>query len=39
MWQPSPLAFSVDHPFIAFIVDDYSKTLLFVSIVTDPTAA
>jgi serpin B len=37
--QPPPLAFSVDHPFIAIIVDDQSKIPLFVCKVTDPTAA
>jgi serine protease inhibitor len=34
-----PLLFSVDHPFIAFIVDDHNKIPLFVSKVNDPTAA
>lgn len=36
---PPPLVFSVDHPFIAFIVDDHSKIPLFVCKVTDPATA
>ncbi|GFG31822.1 hypothetical protein Cfor_12498, partial [Coptotermes formosanus] len=34
---PPPLEFTVDHPFIAFIVDDVNKFPLFVCRVTDPT--
>jgi serine protease inhibitor len=36
---PSPLVFNVDHPFLAFIVDNLNKLPLFASRVTDPTAS
>ncbi|PNF40587.1 hypothetical protein B7P43_G06760 [Cryptotermes secundus] len=36
---PPPLVFRVDHPFIAFIVDDLNKLPLFACRVTDPTAS
>jgi serine protease inhibitor len=33
-----PVVFSVDHPFLVFIVDSFNKLPLFASRVTDPTA-
>ena len=35
---PPPPRFVADHPFIYFIIDDESSTILFMGKVTDPTA-
>jgi hypothetical protein len=36
---PGPVVFTVDHPFLAFIVDDINTLPLFASRVADPTAS
>jgi hypothetical protein len=36
---PPPLQFTVDHPFIALVVDGLNKMSLFACRIADPTAS